>query len=111
MGSFACFFSCCLDALENVDAHIIYGYVVHDQSTTRNVTLSYPSDKSNEIVTGRAFHHGRFVMGLREQARKCGYVMPLLLMNYMIANLITVQHLQKEQLNHCWKTGKETLLV
>ena len=70
-GSESIFFS---DALEGVDAHTVYGYVVHDASSGRNVTLSYPSDGTGTIRTGRAFHHGRFIMGLRDQARKYGYV-------------------------------------
>ena len=65
-------FSCYLDSLLNIDAHTVYGYVIHDRSTKKNVILSYPSDNNKEILTGRSFHHGRFIMGLREQARRHG---------------------------------------
>lgn len=61
-------------AVENIDAHTVYGYVVHDQSSGSNVSLSYPVNENNSIMTGRSFHHGRFVMGLRREARKLGYV-------------------------------------
>ena len=47
------------------------GYVVHDNDSKESVVLSYPvEEQSNKIQTGRSFHHGRFVMGLREEAQK-----------------------------------------
>ena len=64
-----------IDAVERIDAHTVHGYVIHDLHTKSSVTLSYPLDKNNAIMTGRSFHHGRFVMGLRNQARKYGYVL------------------------------------
>ena len=60
------------DAAEGIDAHTVFGYVVHDVGTNNSVSLSYPSDENNEIITGRSFHHGRFVVGLRNRAKKQG---------------------------------------
>lgn len=59
------------DAASGIDAHVVHGYMVHDNDSKNSVTLQYPTDEvSNKIQTGRSFHHGRFVMGLREEARK-----------------------------------------
>ena len=44
------------------------GYVIHDLDTNSKVDLSYPKDEAENLQTGRAFHHGRFVMGLRRAA-------------------------------------------
>ena len=64
-----CFFSHAA-AVEGIDAHIVHGYVVHDNDSKSSVVLSYPAEEvSNKTQTGRSFHHGRFVMGLREEAR------------------------------------------
>lgn len=63
-----------LDAVENIDAHTVHGYVIHDVSTSSSVTLGYPLDEKNVTKTGRSFHHGRFVMGLRNLAIKYGCV-------------------------------------
>lgn len=63
-----------VDAVEGIDAHTVHGYVIHDVGTNNSVSLSYPLGEDGERKTGRSFHHGRFVMGLRENARKCGYV-------------------------------------
>lgn len=60
----------CAGAVEGIDAHIVHGYVVHDNDSKSSVALSYPVNEHNKIQTGRSFHHGRFVMGLREEARK-----------------------------------------
>ena len=57
--------------MTGIDAHTVQGYVVHDNDSKESVVLSYPTDTaSQKIITGRSFHHGRFVMGLREEARK-----------------------------------------
>ncbi|EDV23228.1 uncharacterized protein TRIADDRAFT_63342 [Trichoplax adhaerens] len=56
-------------AVEGIDAHCVRGYVVHDIDSGSKVDLSYPNDDSGNIMTGRAFHHGRFVMGLRKLAQ------------------------------------------
>ena len=59
------------DAVAGIDAHVVHGYVVHDNDSKASVVLSYPvEEQSNKVQTGRSFHHGRFVMGLREEARK-----------------------------------------
>ena len=59
------------DAVIGIDAHTVGGYAVHDNDSKESVILSYPTDEvTQKLLTGRSFHHGRFVMGLREEARK-----------------------------------------
>ena len=61
------------DAVEDIDAHVVHGYIIHDNPTKSMVSLSYPLDDMGNILTGRSFHHGRFIMGLRKEAQKDGY--------------------------------------
>uniref|UniRef100_A0A8C5PI09 Squalene monooxygenase n=1 Tax=Leptobrachium leishanense TaxID=445787 RepID=A0A8C5PI09_9ANUR len=56
------------DAVEGVDAHVVHGYVVHDIESKAEVEIPYPMNKDNQLQCGRAFHHGRFIMGLRKIA-------------------------------------------
>ena len=58
--------------MEGIDAHIVHGYVIHDNATKSMVALSYPLDDTGKVLTGRSFHHGRFIMGLRREAKKDG---------------------------------------
>ncbi|XP_060756921.1 squalene monooxygenase isoform X2 [Neoarius graeffei] len=52
-------------AVEGLDAHVVSGYVIHDKESLSEVEIPYPQDEC-----GRAFHHGRFIMGLRRAALK-----------------------------------------
>ncbi|XP_053322418.1 squalene monooxygenase [Spea bombifrons] len=56
------------DAVEGLDAHVVHGYVVHDIESKAEVEIPYPSNEDNQPQCGRAFHHGRFIMGLRKIA-------------------------------------------
>ncbi|TSK20203.1 Squalene monooxygenase [Bagarius yarrelli] len=51
-------------AVEGLDAHVVCGYVIHDKESHTEVEIPYPKDECR----GRAFHHGRFIMGLRRAA-------------------------------------------
>ncbi|XP_016375646.1 squalene monooxygenase [Sinocyclocheilus rhinocerous] len=55
------------DAVEGLDAHVVNGYVIHDLESRTEVEIPYPQQESS-IQSGRAFHHGRFIMGLRRAA-------------------------------------------
>lgn len=55
------------DAVEGLDAHVVNGYVIHDLESQTEVEIPYPQQE-NSIQGGRAFHHGRFIMGLRRAA-------------------------------------------
>ncbi|XP_034553797.1 squalene monooxygenase [Notolabrus celidotus] len=55
-------------SVEGLDAHIVNGYVIHDIESSTEVEIPYPQKEDN-IQCGRAFHHGRFIMGLRRTAR------------------------------------------
>lgn len=56
------------DAVEGLDAHVVHGYVIHDLESNSEVEIPYPMSEDNQIQCGRAFHHGRFIMGLRRVA-------------------------------------------
>ncbi|XP_039594879.1 squalene monooxygenase isoform X1 [Polypterus senegalus] len=54
-------------AVEGVDAHTIKGYMIHNSETRTEVEIPYPVVES-AVQCGKAFHHGRFIMGLRRVA-------------------------------------------
>ncbi|OCT75038.1 squalene monooxygenase [Xenopus laevis] len=56
------------DAVEGLDAHVVHGYVVHDFESKAEVEIPYPLNEEKQLQCGRAFHHGRFIMGLRKLA-------------------------------------------
>ncbi|XP_037130739.1 squalene monooxygenase [Syngnathus acus] len=55
-------------SVEGLDAHLVNGYVIHDIESSTEVELPYPQEEDN-VQCGRAFHHGRFIMGLRRAAQ------------------------------------------
>ena len=59
-------------ATEGIDCHVVHGYVVHNLATNTSVDLSYPLDRDQNVMTGRSYHHGRFIMGLRREAQEAG---------------------------------------
>ena len=63
---------CVPDATEGIDCHTVHGYVVHNLESKTSVDLSYPVDEEKNVMTGRSFHHGRFIMGLRREAQDAG---------------------------------------
>ncbi|XP_070768712.1 squalene monooxygenase [Enoplosus armatus] len=54
-------------SVEGLDAHLVNGYVIHDIESSTEVEIPYPQAEES-IQCGRAFHHGRFIMGLRRAA-------------------------------------------
>ncbi|XP_029307553.1 squalene monooxygenase [Cottoperca gobio] len=54
-------------SVEGLDAHLVNGYVIHDIESSTEVEIPYPQGEDN-VHCGRAFHHGRFIMGLRRSA-------------------------------------------
>ncbi|XP_062321130.1 squalene monooxygenase [Osmerus eperlanus] len=56
------------DSVEGLDAHVVKGYVIHDRESCTEVEIPYPQEE-NTVQCGRAFHHGRFIMGLRRAAQ------------------------------------------
>ncbi|XP_045309656.1 squalene monooxygenase [Leopardus geoffroyi] len=56
------------DAVEGIDSQDIHGYVIHDQESKSEVHIPYPLSENSQVQSGRAFHHGRFIMGLRKAA-------------------------------------------
>ncbi|CCG84047.1 protein of unknown function [Taphrina deformans PYCC 5710] len=54
------------NCLENIDAVLVKGYqcIYHAES----VGIPYTADEDNKSYEGRSFHHGKFVMALREAA-------------------------------------------
>ena len=62
------------DCVEDIEAEVVHGYVVHYMRNGQSVALNYPKNEVGLIHTGRAFHHGRFVMNLRRAALANGNV-------------------------------------
>uniref|UniRef100_A0A8C9QRK8 Squalene monooxygenase n=1 Tax=Spermophilus dauricus TaxID=99837 RepID=A0A8C9QRK8_SPEDA len=56
------------DTVEGLDAQSINGYIIHDWESKSEVQIPYPLSEDNQVQSGRAFHHGRFIMGLRKAA-------------------------------------------
>ncbi|MEQ2299522.1 hypothetical protein AMECASPLE_016022 [Ameca splendens] len=54
-------------SVEGLDAHQVNGYVIHDMESQSEVEVPYPREKGR-VQCGRAFHHGRFIVGLRRAA-------------------------------------------
>ncbi|KAM8871214.1 squalene monooxygenase [Spinachia spinachia] len=54
-------------SVEGLDAHVVSGYVIHDMESSTEVEIPYPQGE-DPTRCGRAFHHGRFIMGLRRTA-------------------------------------------
>lgn len=55
--------------VEYIDAATVEGYVVHYMKSGESVKLQFPYFPNEDgIQTGRAFHHGRFIMQLRKNA-------------------------------------------
>uniref|UniRef100_A0A3Q2ZFJ9 Squalene monooxygenase n=1 Tax=Kryptolebias marmoratus TaxID=37003 RepID=A0A3Q2ZFJ9_KRYMA len=55
-------------SVEGLDAHQVNGYMIHDTNSHEKVEIPYPQEKGS-VQCGFAFHHGRFIMGLRRAAR------------------------------------------
>ena len=55
------------DCVEGFDAHTVKGYVIHDTESSSQVHLPYP-EKDRQQQVGCAFHHGKFIMALRQAA-------------------------------------------
>ncbi|RUS79256.1 hypothetical protein EGW08_012986 [Elysia chlorotica] len=60
---------------EDLDAHEIKGYVIHNLEAKTEVVVPYPKElgsnkETKTTISGRAFHHGRFIMSLRKEAQQ-----------------------------------------
>ncbi|XP_061294600.1 squalene monooxygenase isoform X1 [Bos javanicus] len=56
------------DTVEGIDAQVVNGYIIHDQESKTEVQIPFPLSENNHVQSGRAFHHGRFIMRLRKAA-------------------------------------------
>ncbi|XP_075405394.1 squalene monooxygenase [Tenrec ecaudatus] len=56
------------DTVGDLDAQIVNGYIVHDHESRSEVQIPYPLSENNQVLSGRAFHHGRFISSLRKRA-------------------------------------------
>ncbi|KAK2887573.1 hypothetical protein Q8A67_015801 [Cirrhinus molitorella] len=52
-------------SVEGLDARIVNGYMIHDNESGMVVEIPYSQDQTQG---GQAFHHGRFIIGLRKAA-------------------------------------------
>ncbi|NWI11697.1 ERG1 monooxygenase, partial [Crypturellus soui] len=56
------------DTVEGIDARLVNGYIIHDIESKSEVEIPYPTSEDGHVVSGRSFHHGHFIMGLRRAA-------------------------------------------
>ncbi|KAB1258225.1 Squalene monooxygenase [Camelus dromedarius] len=56
------------DTVEGIDAQVVSGYIIHDVENKSEVQIPFPLAEDNHVQSGRAFHHGRFIMSLRKAA-------------------------------------------
>uniref|UniRef100_A0A8B9EVK7 Squalene monooxygenase n=1 Tax=Amazona collaria TaxID=241587 RepID=A0A8B9EVK7_9PSIT len=56
------------DAVEGIDAQTVNGYIIHDIESNSEVEIPYPTSEDGCVASGRAFHHGQFIMSLRRAA-------------------------------------------
>ncbi|ORX97705.1 SE-domain-containing protein [Basidiobolus meristosporus CBS 931.73] len=61
-----------VDCIEGIDGIPVDGYGVLYQGEA--VQIPYPKNSKGQTIMGKAFHHGRFVMKLREAAKNCSNV-------------------------------------
>ncbi|CAI9765439.1 unnamed protein product [Fraxinus pennsylvanica] len=54
------------DCVIGIDSQKVYGYALYIEG--KYARLSYPLEEFNSDVSGRSFHHGRFIQRLREKA-------------------------------------------
>lgn len=56
------------DCLDGIDAIKVFGYecIYHGE----RVNIPYPKGPEGKAPEGRSFHHGKFIMKLREAARR-----------------------------------------
>ncbi|KAM6102271.1 squalene monooxygenase [Theristicus caerulescens] len=56
------------DTVEGIDSQIVNGYIIHDRESKSEVEIPYPTYDDGRVASGRSFHHGQFIMGLRRAA-------------------------------------------
>ncbi|KAJ7401383.1 Squalene monooxygenase [Pitangus sulphuratus] len=56
------------DTVEGIDSQMVNGYIIHDLESKSEVEIPYPTSEDGRVASGRSFHHGQFIMGLRRAA-------------------------------------------
>ncbi|OXB82939.1 UNVERIFIED_CONTAM: hypothetical protein H355_009849 [Colinus virginianus] len=56
------------DTVEGIDAQTVNGYIIHDLESKSEVEIPFPASEDGRVLSGRSFHHGQFIMGLRRAA-------------------------------------------
>ncbi|XP_054241571.1 squalene monooxygenase [Indicator indicator] len=56
------------DTVDGIDSQIVNGYIVHERESNLEVEIPYPTSEDGCVASGRSFHHGQFIMGLRRAA-------------------------------------------
>lgn len=54
------------ECVGGIDSQQVYGYTLYKEG--KYAKLTYPLHGYSSDVTGRSFHHGRFIQRLREKA-------------------------------------------
>jgi squalene monooxygenase len=60
--------NCFADTTEGFESQLVNGYIIHDQESKSEVEIPYPRSEDNQVQSGRAFHHGKFIVSLRKAA-------------------------------------------
>ena len=56
----------CEECVGGIDSQQVYGYALYKEG--KYAKLTYPLQEYTSDVSGRSFHHGRFIQRLREKA-------------------------------------------
>lgn len=56
----------CTECVAEIDSQQVYGYALYKEG--KYAKLTYPLQDYSSDVSGRSFHHGRFIQRLREKA-------------------------------------------
>ncbi|NXN91667.1 ERG1 monooxygenase, partial [Rhinopomastus cyanomelas] len=56
------------DTVDGIDSQTVNGYIIHDRESNSEVEIPFPTSEDGRVASGRSFHHGQFIMGLRRAA-------------------------------------------
>ncbi|NWU91963.1 ERG1 monooxygenase, partial [Upupa epops] len=56
------------DTVDGIDSQTVNGYIIHDRESNSEVEIPFPTYEDGRVASGRSFHHGQFIMGLRRAA-------------------------------------------
>lgn len=87
--------------LEGIDSPIVRGYAIF--SNGKGIQLSYPKDKNGNQELGNSFHHGKFIMKLRDSLKSVDKV------ELIQGNVTSFLEEQGKVVGVVYKTGPEAM--